>query len=217
MKRILLFERFINSKAYKATNAVNDTDDVKQEIYIHLMKVLPRYAELSEKEIKSVIFRTIDNKITDLVRKSRSKPDASVFHATEEYINFHQLMYTSHTINDGLYQLRSITDLNPEQMVMLIEFVKHIREFGESLENEKHQQFIRALISPPKWVEEKWEELRWTKGYQKTRYSDRIPTYTIGRLLGLRAATISKLLNKLTVYLNNLGYEVKRHNVTVAI
>ena len=181
MKRILLFERFINSKAYKATNAVNDTDDVKQEIYMHLIKVLPRYTKLSEKEVKSVIFKTIENKITDLVRKSVRKPDSSLYACCEDIDK--RLIKASkkfkweeedsfydernlHNITAGLYQLRSITDLDQEQTVMLTEFADHIDQFGNSLKNDKHQQFIKALIDPPVWMEERWEELRWTKGYQ---------------------------------------------------
>ena len=215
MQRILLFERFINSKAYKATNAVNDTDDVKQEVYIHLMKVLPRYMELSEKERKSVIFKTIDNKIIDLVRKSMRKPDTSLF-ACDENIEQCAFVWEDNSISDNLSQLKNIADLNQEQVIMLMEFTNHIKKFGDELKNEKHQQFIKALINPPRWIEDTWEELRWTKAYTKTRYADRIPTYTIGKLLGLRGPTISKLLKQLTTYLNDLGYEVKRHNVAAA-
>ncbi len=196
VKMISRFENLINSLVWdtKINNSI-DTEDVKQELRMKLMSVMPDLIGIPEDEIYKVVKVILKNKVRDIIRYSICRPDGSMYSATE---NIDSVLYA------GAASFCSKIE-SPEKTFMYRELITKIVEWADSFfKHNWEKDFIRQLIAPSDDVLAKYD-IESENNPRVSGYSYFVPT-TLGRAMGLSQKQVGRIIYYLRQHLESLNY-----------
>lgn len=181
-------------RGLKINNCV-DVDDIKQELRLKLVQVLPTLKDVPEDEIYATVKPILRNRLIDIIRSNKSRPDTSVYCGREDM---------DEIIADGATSL-SATILSPDASYSYRELVDRIIDWSEDFFTKDWElQFVNELINPSEDTLTKYEEL--TVDNPRISGLPFMAPMTLGRVLGLSNKKVLRIMFYLREFLSESGY-----------
>lgn len=185
------------------TNSFSGPDDLRQDLWEKVIKELPKYDHLNVDDLRAVFNTVFHNKISDISKYSQIRADASVFRPV--------VVDDVNRLSDAYGELNAVIGIDnkvcsQEDIASCNSLIDDIRIWASS-QNLHVQELMQCIIECPPWLQQKWQELENLSTCY--RAFDTIPTYTIGKILGMKSIKIKKALNSLYEYLVDRGYDME--------
>lgn len=185
-------------------NNIYDSDDIEQELWLKLHRVLPRLKVEKEEEIYPLVKHILKNHITDIIRKQVRRPDTSVY-SKRESIEIYSSEETDDKLDNAPCALGKLRKISAFDIAEYCDLKKLIAKWGSN-QDETAKRFITELIEPSPHIEKIWEDKK--EKIERYRAFETIPWNTLGSLLGLSSRKRYSIINSLGKFLQSHGYDM---------
>lgn len=208
------FDHLVGSIARKANvNVIISQEDVKQELFLKLWKILPDIQDMPDADIFSYVKTILKNHLTDIVRFHSRRPDTSEYsNEAAQGIGQEVESMVRNEISDASDILNGSRMVSPDDALELKELNHLIDSYINSLTDPEAKLYLRESLNPSEDTLDKWEALVLT--YPRYQTYTTIPPTTLAKILGIDQKKYYKVINAFEAYLHQFGY--RSHTLRVA-
>lgn len=203
------FDGIVNKESgrYKR-DQLSDSDDIKQELSLKLVKELPALQKVPIKEAKAIVRSIVENYVHDIQRKSVTR--APLNKKLKERESHEGDGYGAFTWEDAadcaFMSLKTYVPTSfvcPEEACSYSMLAAHMEDWAQH-KGGKIAILIREMLTPSENVLGQWKTLMEESPTNK-RF-ETIPPVAIGKMFGMSKLTVRNAMKGLKSHLVDVGY-----------
>lgn len=176
-------------------NNIMDVEDVKQELRMKLLQVIPQLSHVPKEEIYQTVKPILRNRLIDIIRYNKYRPDTS-YHAATEDMDI--------VVSNGA-DFFSATIMSPTNSASYNELTERLIDWAEDFFHKDWEvNFISQLIKPSKSTLDEYEKL--TVNNPRVSGLSYMAPMTLGRVLGLSSKQVCRIIFYVREFLTDSGY-----------